>query len=158
MRLLFSLFFILTPIIEIALIIKVGEWLGVMPTVFLLFGTAIVGVSLLRRQGFSTLLRANQKIEQGELPANEIVEGMLLAVGGVMLIVPGFFTDFLGLFCLIPFTRRLIAKRALKSGVFVQGPGGATFSSTSFQYRGQQGDDAIDGEFTRDDQDQIEKK
>ncbi|CAA0114578.1 Uncharacterised protein [BD1-7 clade bacterium] len=156
MRLLFPLFLII-PVIEMILLIKVGEWIGVMPTIILVFSTAIIGVTLLRRQGLSTLLRANKKMEQGQVPAEEMVEGMLLAIGGVMLIVPGFFTDFLGLLCLIPLTRRALARRCIKNGIFVQPGMSGSFTSTTSSFR-RADEDIIDGEFRRDDQDQIEKK
>ncbi len=165
--------FIIMPIIEMVLLIKVGQWLGVVPTVGLVLLTAVIGLHLLRQQGFSTLLRANQKIEQGGLPAQEIIEGILLAVGGALLLTPGFFTDAIGFCCLIPVSRKILVKQIIKRGVFMATSGqGASFYSSSSQFYSQsdssqsnsspfnhdqnQGQgDIIDGEFSRDDQSKL---
>lgn len=82
-------------------------------TILLIVLTAIVGVNLLRHQGISTLMRANQAMSQGQIPAMEMMEGIFLAVGGALLITPGFFTDAIGFICLLPFTRRAIIKYLL---------------------------------------------
>ena len=108
MRFLFLLF-VMLPIIEITMLIKVGARLGAFPTLFLLFLSAIVGLYILRRQGVSTLLRINQRLAVGEVPAREMLEGVVLAVGGVLLLIPGFVTDVMGLLCLIPGMRQRLA-------------------------------------------------
>lgn len=113
------LLFIAIPLIEIYLFIEVGSRLGGFNTVLLVVLTAVVGVNLLRYQGFTTLRRAQQNMQQGQMPAQEMLEGMVLAVGGVLLITPGFLTDALGLFCLLPFTRRWLL-RSLFAGARVQ--------------------------------------
>lgn len=91
------LLFIVTPILEMWLLITVGREIGALPTIGLVFLTAIVGLAMLRRQGISTVMRAQQKMQTGEVPAREMVEGIFLAVGGALLLTPGFFTDALGL-------------------------------------------------------------
>jgi UPF0716 protein FxsA len=98
--------FIVVPLLELYLIIEVGSRIGAMWTVFIVIMTAIVGVQLLRIQGVNTLMRAQQNMKQGTMPAMEMMEGILLAVGGALLITPGFITDTLGFLCLIPVTRR----------------------------------------------------
>lgn len=97
--------FIIIPIIEITLLINIGQIIGAWYTVGLVLFSAFVGVNMLRYQGLSTLNRAQQKMRQGEMPQQEMIEGLILAVGGVLLITPGFVTDLLGFCCLLPFTR-----------------------------------------------------
>lgn len=105
--------FLIIPIIEVYLLIEVGSYIGAGWTILLVVLTAIIGVNLLRQQGISTLMRANQVMSQGQVPAMEMMEGLFLAVGGALLITPGFFTDVIGFICLIPFTRRGIIQYLL---------------------------------------------
>jgi len=104
------LLFIIIPLVELYVIIAVGEEIGAFWTVILVLLTAIIGVNLLRIQGMSTLMRAQQNMAQGGLPAMEMMEGIALAVGGVLLITPGFITDSIGFLCLIPASRRAIIR------------------------------------------------
>jgi len=104
------LLFIIIPLIELYFIIAVGEQIGAFWTVILVLLTAVVGVNLLRFQGMSTLARAQKSMAQGQIPAMEMVEGMALAVAGVLLITPGFITDSIGLLLLIPASRQIIVK------------------------------------------------
>ena len=105
--------FIAVPILEMYLLIKIGGVIGALPTIGLVVLTAMVGVNLLRQQGLSTLHRLQSAIDRGELPATEMLEGIILLVGGALLLTPGFFTDGLGLFCLVPSTRRILIRAAL---------------------------------------------
>ena len=86
----FAVLFLIIPIIEIYFLIKVGEVIGALPTIILVVLTAVIGAGLLRQQGLSTLARLQQNISQGKIPAQEMVEGVLLAVGGALLMTPGF--------------------------------------------------------------------
>ncbi len=113
MRILFILFIII-PIAEMWLLIKVGEQIGASATILLVLATAVLGVALLKQQGLSTLLRANQRLEKGELPAEELLSGFCLAVGGALLLTPGFLTDTFGFICLLPMTRALLIRRLMK--------------------------------------------
>lgn len=113
------LLFIAIPLIEIYLFIEVGSRIGGFNTVLLVMLTVFIGVTLLRYQGFATLRRAQQNMQQGQMPAQEMLEGMVLGVGGILLITPGFLTDTLGLFCLLPPTRRWLLRR-LFAGASVQ--------------------------------------
>jgi len=109
MRLVFLLFIIM-PIVEMVLLIQVGSVIGAWYTVGLVLLTAVIGVNLLKRQGLSTLLRAQQKAQQGALPVSEIGEGLLLAVAGALLLTPGFVTDAIGFALLTPGLRSQLAK------------------------------------------------
>ena len=102
------LIFIAMPIIEMWLLITVGREIGAWSTIGLVLLTAAVGFSLLRQQGFATLFRARKKMDAGELPAIEMVEAIILAVCGALLVTPGFVTDVFGFAGLVPGFRRLI--------------------------------------------------
>ena len=102
----FLLLFIVLPLAELWLLIKMGTLVGALPTVTLVVLTALVGMVLLRHQGLATLTRGRQRLEAGELPAEEMLEAMVLALSGVLLIAPGFVTDTLGLLGLLPPLRR----------------------------------------------------
>ena len=108
--------FFAVPIAEIYLLIQVGQAIGAGWTVLLVVATAVVGVALLRVQGLSTLLRAQEKLRRNELPAREMLEGMALVVAGALLLTPGFFTDTIGFLLLFPPTRAWLAS-ALASRV-----------------------------------------
>ena len=109
MKFLFLLF-IIVPIIEITVLINVGEAIGAWNTVGLVLLSAFIGVNMLRYQGLSTLARAQQRAQTGEIPGQEMVEGIVLAVGGALLVTPGFVTDVIGFSCLLPWTRQAFAK------------------------------------------------
>lgn len=104
------LLFIAIPLIELYFIIVVGGAIGAFWTVILVILTALIGVSLLRIQGMSTLMRAQQNMSRGQIPAMEMMEGIALAVAGVLLITPGFITDFIGFLCLVPASRQAIIR------------------------------------------------
>jgi len=110
---LFLLFAIL-PILEIAILINVGEQIGGWNTVAIVIATAFLGAHLVRQQGLSTLLSAQQKMQGGTIPGQEMAEGLLLVISGVLLVTPGFITDIFGFLLCLPFTRPLIAKSLLK--------------------------------------------
>jgi UPF0716 protein FxsA len=107
------LIFFLTPIVEMYLLIEVGGIIGAWPTIGLVMLTAMIGITLLRRQGFATLTRGMQRLEGGELPAREMAEGILLAVAGALLLTPGFVTDVVGFALLTPPIRAGIGDRML---------------------------------------------
>ena len=145
--------FVIVPIIEMFILIKVGQSIGVWPTIGLVIVTAIIGINLLRQQGLATLQKANWRMEQGEMPAQEMLEGIILAVGGALLLTPGFFTDFIGFACLLPPLRKAIIKRLIKNSLVVTS---AAYSGhrQSEVHRDRQGHQVIDGEFRRDDEHQ----
>ena len=108
---LITIIFLVVPIIEIYLLIQVGQVIGAGWTIFLVVLTAVIGVWLLRIQGLSTLTRAQQKLQNNELPAREMLEGMGLVVAGALLLTPGFFTDTVGFLLLFPPTRIWLVSR-----------------------------------------------
>lgn len=107
------LLFIVIPLVELYFIIVVGDIIGAFWTVMLVLLTAVVGVNLLRFQGMSTLTRAQKNMAQGALPAMEMMEGVALALAGVLLITPGFITDSIGFLLLIPASRQAIIRYIL---------------------------------------------
>jgi len=110
------LIFIIVPITEMLLLFEVADHIGAWYTLGLVVLTAVIGIQVLKQQGLSTLTRANQRIESGELPAQEMIEGIFLAVGGAFLLTPGFITDTLGFMFLIGPIRRLLVQALIKSG------------------------------------------
>jgi UPF0716 protein FxsA len=113
LTLVWLLVFFLTPIVEMYLLIEVGGYIGAVPTIGLVMITAVIGVALLRIQGLATLTRGVSRLNRGELPAREMVEGLLLAVAGALLLTPGFITDAVGFVLLAPPSRQLIAQYVL---------------------------------------------
>ena len=99
------------PIIEVYLFIKVGSQIGAFNTILLVFITAFFGVIYARYEGFNTLKSGMAQIVKNELPAYEIISGAALAFAAVLLILPGFATDFFGLLIIFPPTRKLIFKK-----------------------------------------------
>ncbi|PLY16249.1 MAG: exlusion protein FxsA [Sedimenticola sp.] len=147
--LVFLTLFVGIPLVELYFLIKVGSFIGAMPTILLTLFTAVLGGTLVRIQGLSTAMRVRESMERGEVPAIEMIEGVVLLASGVLLLLPGFITDVIGFVCLIPPVRRLMILALLKrKGVMRPPPGGAGHEhspSSSGQPR------IIDGEFTRDD-------
>lgn len=107
---LFRLFllFSVVPVIELYLLIRVGKTIGALPTVALLLLISFFGAWLVRHQGFAILATIQRELADGRLPAASLLDGAVVLAGGILLLTPGFFTDLLGLFFLIPATRRMI--------------------------------------------------
>jgi UPF0716 protein FxsA len=144
------LLFLAIPLVEIYFLIQVGNVIGPWPTIFLVVFTAVLGAWLLRIQGFSTLARVRTTMNQGGIPAMEMVEGAVLLVSGALLLTPGFFTDTIGFLCLIPTLRRAMIRWAF--GRFLIPPGfggpGAGGGSQSTQH---QDPKTLEGEYRRED-------
>jgi UPF0716 protein FxsA len=102
--------FILIPIIEIALFIQVGGMIGLWPTLAIVVLTAIIGTTMLRNQGLSTMARLQSSLSTGENPVDPMVHGALILVSGVLLLTPGFFTDGVGFALLLPPIRSALIK------------------------------------------------
>jgi UPF0716 protein FxsA len=100
--------FIVVPILELAVIIQVGEAIGVWWTIALLLGDALLGAWLLRHQGSAAWRRFNVALAERRVPTREVLDGVLIVFGGALLITPGFLSDILGLLLLAPPTRALV--------------------------------------------------
>ncbi|PTQ67972.1 FxsA family protein [Pseudomonas sp. GV071] len=142
----FLFLFLLFPIIELAVLIKVGSAIGVLPTLLLVIGSAVLGSVLLRVAGVATAWRARERLARGELPEQEMLEGLLIAVGGGLLLLPGFISDIFGLLCLLPFTRRLIVGK-LRQRVAEQALRQRAFADDLAARSGQTRPNVIEGEF-----------
>ena len=139
------LLFIFVPLVEIYFLIQVGSVIGAIPTIGLVVFTALLGAMLLRFQGMTTLQRTRMTMAQGQVPAIEMLEGVLLLFAGVLLLTPGFFTDAIGFAFLVPPLRQaLILWFIRRSDVHMQtrpGPGERRHRETY----------TIEGEYHRDD-------
>lgn len=100
---------ILVPLAELAVIIKVGGNIGILPTIGLLIGVGILGTMLIRQQGLGILRRTEQAMAKGQVPLNSALDGVGLLMAGVLMMTPGFLTDILGLALLVPVIRRRVA-------------------------------------------------
>jgi UPF0716 protein FxsA len=124
--------FIVVPILELYVIIQVGQLIGVVPTLVLLLADALLGSMLLKHQGRGAWRRFNEALAARRFPGREVADGVLIVIGGTLLLTPGFITDVFGIFLLLPPTRA-IARRLLKRltiGRFsVAGVGGGGFGA-----------------------------
>ena len=105
------------PLIEIYLFIKIGSQIGAFNTVLLILTTAVVGVAYARYEGFNTLRSGIKQIVKNELPVYEIFSGATLAFAALLLIIPGFATDIIGILLVIPFTRKIILSKFIKKPI-----------------------------------------
>lgn len=122
--------FIAIPLIEIAVFIEVGGFIGLWWTLAIVVGTAVGGTFILRRQGLSTLHRAQEQMAAGRMPLREVFDGLCLLVAGALLLTPGFVTDLTGALLLMPpvrlFLSRLVARHIIAD---------ARFQGSSFNHR-----------------------
>lgn len=107
----FLLLFLLFPVLELYVFFKVSTAIGFFPALLLIIASSALGVLVMRVAGLATALRARESLQRGELPAEQMFQGLMLAVGGGLLILPGFISDVIGLICLLPFTRRLASRK-----------------------------------------------
>ena len=108
------LLFLLTPAVELALLIQVDRVIGFWPTIALIVVTGIVGSHLTRREGLSTWQNLNSRLQAGDLPGTELADGIIILVAGALLITPGILTDVLGFLGLIPFTRTYLRQFVMR--------------------------------------------
>lgn len=102
--------FATVPLIELALLIKVGEFIGIIPTIIIVGSTGIIGVTLARKQGYQVIKKIRNNIELGKLPADDLIGGVLILIGGTMLLTPGIITDITGFSLIFPVTRSIFVK------------------------------------------------
>lgn len=159
MRLFLLILFIAMPLMEIAVLIQLGQIIGFWMTILLVIATAVIGTTVLHAQGFSVLRRANETLRRGAPPIEPVAEGVLLIVAGAFLLTPGLITDSLGAILLIPPFRQWIARWGLERLL-----GFATFDNSiheNYTYRDASADPTdqryqngtvIDGDYTRVDE------
>lgn len=135
--------FLALPIIEIALFIQIGGAIGLWPTLGLVILSVVVGLSIVRAQGVSAIGELQARIATGEDPSGTIADAALILVAGVLLLIPGFFTDTIGLVLLIPAARRALRRNA--AGRFRAR--NVTFTRGATAQRRSQGSDTIEGEY-----------
>jgi len=111
---LLALLFLVVPIVELAVIIQVGQAAGVWNTIGLLVLMSLVGGWLMKREGLGVLRRVQRSVEQGRVPGTELVDGLLILVGGALMLTPGFLTDVLGLSLLLPPVRAVVRRVAAR--------------------------------------------
>ncbi|OSQ45831.1 FxsA family protein [Thalassospira sp. MCCC 1A01428] len=165
--------FVVMPIVEIAVFIQAGELIGLWPTIAIVVLTAILGTSLMRVQGLQTLAKAQQELDQGEMPLGPLFDGVCILIAGILLLTPGFVTDTMGFLLLIPPLRRVIGAglilKMMKSGKmrmsFGAGSSGRAYRQNdpfggtgtnsaggSHRQRGPGGGPVIDGDYENLDQ------
>lgn len=110
MPIILFLLFIVVPVVELAIIIQVGSWIGVWPTIALLVAVSVLGTWLVRREGMRAWTAFRMAMAQGRVPTTEVVDGALVLFGGALLLTPGFLSDILGLTLVVPPTRRAIGR------------------------------------------------
>jgi UPF0716 protein FxsA len=145
--LIFLVIFVFIPLTELYVIIEVGDTIGAFATIWLVVLTAVLGGWLVRKQGMGILFRIRQQMERGEAPAIEMLEGALLAIMGILLLLPGFITDALGFLLLIPPLRKFLVVEFLKRS------GAMTSADVTIVRRdasGRRRIDVIEGEFSRE--------
>lgn len=141
------LIFLLLPVAEIYVLIKVGSVIGAVPTVALVVFTAVLGASLMRSQGLATLAKVKHSLDQGELPAGTLLEGAIILLAGALLLTPGFITDTIGFVCLVPPWRQRLVRWLLARHVFVSGK----HDGGDHGRRPGGGGEVIEGEYRRED-------
>ncbi len=111
------LIFTVTPVLELALLIQIGQLLGTIPTIVAVLTTGAAGAALARNQGLTALRRLQRSVAEANFPGDEIFDGFLILVGGLLLLTPGFLTDLVGFAALLPGTRgllKIIIKREVR--------------------------------------------
>jgi len=119
LKFIFALF-ILLPLAELYLLIEVGSGIGGFSTIALCLLTAALGGMLVRHQGIQTLVHARELMDQGQPPAEQMLHGIMIALSGIMLFIPGFITDFIGFLLLIPTVRNLLGRQIISAQLSAQ--------------------------------------
>jgi UPF0716 protein FxsA len=105
--------FILIPFIELAILIRLGQYIGLWPTLALVIVTGTVGTVLTKREGLAVVYRIREALNQGTLPGRHLIDGFLILLGGILLITPGILTDVTGFLFILPITRYKIRERII---------------------------------------------
>lgn len=135
------LLFLIVPIVELYVVIQVGQAIGALPTIALLVLVSILGTWLVKREGLGVWRQAQQSLQRGEMPATELLDGLLILLAGALMLTPGFVTDIAGIALLVPPSRALMRgvlvrryRSRLLGGVGGVGGVGTTASGTRFAY------------------------
>jgi UPF0716 protein FxsA len=155
---------LLLPVVEILVLVGVGQAIGGWPTFLLLVATSLLGVWLIRREGGKAWRALEQAVRSGRMPAREIADGVVVLVGGALLVAPGFVTDVLGLLLVLPFTRpvarsmlaavisrRLVAQTGRFTGPAVTGQPGWEQQPPQGPRRSTSSDEVVEGEIIDED-------
>lgn len=120
-RLLFL--FVMVPLVELSILIKLGKYLGTLNTILIIILTGILGASFAKSQGIGIISKIRNSLNQGKIPGEEMIQGLMILAGGLMLITPGFITDLVGFSLILPQSRKLFAgwllvylKKKIQSG------------------------------------------
>ncbi len=166
-RLVFLLLFVAIPLLELAVLIRVGQSIGVAATIAIVIGTAILGLMMIRREGFSMARRARQALAQGSPPVMPVAEGSLVFLAAALLILPGLIGDTIGLVLLVPPVRRAVAAWSLgrfatagatRIRVFTGRRGGGDSDSGDHRSGPRKPGPVIEGEYTRVDEDDDDQR
>ncbi|MCW2756396.1 MAG: FxsA family protein [Nocardioidaceae bacterium] len=150
--------FVLVPLLEIYVIIQVGQVIGALWTIVLLIADSLLGSWLVKREGRRAWQALSQALQQGRMPARELADGMLILVGGLLMLTPGFVLDIFGALCILPFTRpvgrrvltRMIGSR-LSAAAMPVGAGFPTGFGTGPRTQRRPGPDVVQGDVVDDD-------
>ena len=131
-----ALLFVIIPLLELALLIQMGQWVGVRPTIGLVVLTGVGGAVLARAQGLRPMWRLRHDLANGRVPGQAIMDGMAVLAGGALLLAPGILTDLIGFGLLLPGTRRAVQRRIMarlkrhiqEGAVHVKATGGEIWS------------------------------
>jgi UPF0716 protein FxsA len=107
---LFALIFVVTPLVELAILVYLGTLIGALNTILIVVITGLLGAFLARRQGLATFSRIRNSVEQGVLPSGDLFQAVLILIGGLLLLTPGLITDLVGFALLIPLTRNVVTR------------------------------------------------
>lgn len=134
---------LIIPFVEIYLLLQVGGLIGAFPTIFLVVFTAVLGSWLLKQQGFATVQRFQDSLSRGVVPTQEMLEGVLILIGGALLLTPGFITDMIGFVCLLPHLRSKLVQYVIDHQLIQ--------TIHPFQPSKPGEKDVLEGEFRKDD-------
>lgn len=148
----FFWFLLLLPLLELYLLIRVGSETGAMGVVLWIILTALAGIMCIRVAGVATAMGVRERMARGEVPDRAMLSGLLWVVGGVLLFIPGFLTDFAGLLCVLPLSRSWLAGRMRRNGPQT-GPQAAYQRTSAFRESSEADSQVIEGEFERKEKD-----
>jgi UPF0716 protein FxsA len=109
-----ALLFLVVPFVELYVLIQVGHVIGGLQTILLLIAVSMIGAWLVKREGLATLKRVRQRIDEGEVPGRELVDGLLILLAGALLLTPGFLSDIAGILLLLPPVRAVVRASAVR--------------------------------------------